>query len=109
MKMTRRTAISGMLATVVTGPTYAAGEKMTYLFPGPSNLPAFIPCQLALKRGYFTANKLEVAFQAVRGGAEVAKHVGSGNAELGRGVGETPMIVRPNSSTVWSRRVTSRR
>lgn len=100
MKITRRTAISGLLATAVAGRSYAAGEKITYLFPGPSNLPAFIPEQLALKRGYFSANKLDVVFQTVPGGAEVAKHVGAGNAQLGRGVGETPMIVRPNGIAI---------
>lgn len=96
LKMTRRTVVGGLLAAAAIRPAYAAGEDVTNLFPGPTNLPSFIPDQLALKRDYFAANKLNVSFQAVAGGAEVAKQVGVGNAQLGRGVGETSMIVRPN-------------
>jgi NitT/TauT family transport system substrate-binding protein len=73
---------------------------MTYLFPAPTTLPAFIPHNLAQARGYFTANGLTVTFQTGRGGADVAKQVGVGNADLGGGVGETPIIVRANGLPV---------
>lgn len=100
MKITRRTAIGGLLATATIGPAFAAGDKTTYLFPAPSILPAFIPFQLAMKRGYYTANKLDISFHVGHGGADVAKQVGVGNADLGGGVGETSMIVRPNGLPV---------
>ena len=100
MKITRRTALGGLIATAAVRPSFAAVEKMTYLFPAPAFLPAFIPFQLALKRGYYAKNNLEVTFQTGRGGADVAKQVAVGNADLGGGVGETSMIVRPNDLPV---------
>jgi len=96
MPVSRRAAIGGMIASAVARPAFAAATPMTYLFPAPSSLPAFVPFQLAVKRGYYGANGLDVTFQVGRGGADVAKQVGAGNADLGGGVGETSMIVRPN-------------
>jgi NitT/TauT family transport system substrate-binding protein len=95
MRVSRRTVIGGVAAATVWRPARAA-EPMTYLLPAPASLPAFVPFRLAQKRGYFSANGLIVTFQTGRGGADVAKQVGAGNAELGGGVGETSMIVRPN-------------
>ncbi|AXK80358.1 ABC transporter substrate-binding protein [Pseudolabrys taiwanensis] len=100
MLITRRTALGGLVAAAAIRPAFAAPEKVTYLFPAPGFLPAFLPFQLALKRGYFTKNNLEVTFQTGRGGADVAKQVGVGNADLGGGLGETSMIVRPNDLPV---------
>ncbi len=100
MQMTRRTALGGLLATAAIRPAFAAPEKMTYLYPAPPFLPAFIPFQLAMKRGYYAANKLDVTTHVGHGGADVAKQVGVGNADLGGGVGETSMIVRPNGLPV---------
>jgi NitT/TauT family transport system substrate-binding protein len=95
MVISRRAVVGGIAATAAWRPALAA-EAVTYLLPAPASLPAFVPFQLAQKRGYFTANGLTVTFQTGRGGADVAKQVGAGNAELGGGVGETSMIVRPN-------------
>lgn len=95
MRITRRAAIGGMVASVAR-PAFAAKTPMTYLLPAPATLPAFLPFQLAQKRNYFTDNGLAVTFAIGRGGADVAKQVGVGNADLGGGVGETSMIVRPN-------------
>jgi NitT/TauT family transport system substrate-binding protein len=100
MKITRRAAVGGLLATAAIRPSFAATEKVTYLFPAPAFLPAFVPFQLALKRGYYAKNNIEVTFQTGRGGADVAKQVGVGNADLGGGLGETSMIVRPNDLPV---------
>jgi NitT/TauT family transport system substrate-binding protein len=100
MNITRRTAVGGLLAAAVVRPAFAAPEKITYLFPAPSFLPAFMPFQIALKRGYYAKNNVEVTFQTGRGGADVAKQVGAGNADLGGGLGETSMIVRPNGLPV---------
>ena len=57
-------------------------EKITYLFPAPPILPAFGPIRLAQGKGYFTAAGLEVSFAVGRGGVDVAKQVGAGNAPL---------------------------
>jgi NitT/TauT family transport system substrate-binding protein len=96
MVISRRAVVGGIVAAPVWRPARAA-EPMTYLLPAPASLPAFVPFQLAQKRGYFATNGVTVTFQTGRGGADVAKQVGAGNAELGGGVGETSMIVRPNS------------
>ncbi|MGA7975174.1 MAG: ABC transporter substrate-binding protein [Pseudolabrys sp.] len=100
MKITRRTALGGLMAAAVVRPAFAAPEKVTYLFPAPSFLPAFMPFQIAMKRGYYEANKLDVTFHVAHGGADVAKQVGVGNADIGGGMGETSMIVRPNGLPV---------
>lgn len=100
MKITRRAALGGLVAVAAVRPAFAAPEKITYLFPAPSFLPAFMPFHVALKRGYYAKNNVEVTFQTGRGGADVAKQVGVGNADLGGGLGETSMIVRPNDLPV---------
>lgn len=100
MQITRRTAIGGLLATATMRPAFAAPEKINYLFPAPAFLPAFLPFQLARKRDYFAANNIEVNFQTGKGGADVATQVAVGNVDLGGGVGETSMIVRPNKLPV---------
>jgi NitT/TauT family transport system substrate-binding protein len=100
MKITRRTALGGLIAAAAVRPSFAALEQVTYLFPAPSFLPAFIPFHLALKRGYYEKNNVAVKFETGRGGADVAKQVGVGNADIGGGLGETSMIVRPNGLPV---------
>lgn len=100
MNITRRTAVGGLLAATMVRPAFAAPEKITYLFPAPGFLPAFLPFQLALKRGYYAKNNVEVTFQTGKGGADVAQQVGAGNADIGGGLGETSMIVRPNGLPV---------
>jgi NitT/TauT family transport system substrate-binding protein len=100
MQITRRTAMAGMLASAAIRPAWAAPEQITYLFPAPAFLPAFIPFQLARKRDYYAANNVTVNFQTGKGGADVATQVAVGNADIGGGVGETSMIVRPNDLPV---------
>jgi NitT/TauT family transport system substrate-binding protein len=100
MRITRRAAIGTLLASAAVRPSFAAPEQVTYLFPAPSFLPAFMPFHIAVKRGYFTANNVAVTFQTGHGGADVAQQVGAGNANLGGGLGETSMIVRPNGLPV---------
>jgi NitT/TauT family transport system substrate-binding protein len=100
MKLTRRAALGGLMATVAARKSFAATEEITYLFPAPSFLPAFMPFHIATKRGYFAANNVAVTFQTGHGGADVAQQVGAGNVALGGGLGETSMIVRPNGLPV---------
>lgn len=90
-----------MLATgVLASGAASAAEKLIYLFPAPSFLPAFAPFMLAKAKGYYAAEGLDVEFVVGKGGADVAKQVGAGNADLGGGIGDTPVIVRPNGVPV---------
>jgi NitT/TauT family transport system substrate-binding protein len=85
------------LALGVTAATSAlANEAVTYLFPAPPILPAFGPIQLAKGKGYFAQAGLDVTFAVARGGVDVAKQVGAGNAPLGGIVGDGPIVVRQN-------------
>lgn len=75
-------------------------EKVNYLLPAPSFLPAFIPWVLAQQRGYYAKEGLEVTFQVAKGGVDVAKQVGAGNAPIGGGIGDTPIIARAQTIPV---------
>ena len=90
-KISRRLLVAGGAAFgagLLTAPALAqAPEKVTYLFPAPPILPAFGPIQLAKGKGYFTQAGLDVSFAVGRGGVDVAKQVGAGNAPLGGIVG----------------------
>jgi NitT/TauT family transport system substrate-binding protein len=74
----------------------ADDQKLTYLFPAPPLLPAFGPIQLAKGKGYFSQAGLDVNFTTGRGGVDVAKEVGAGNAPLGGIVADGPILVRQN-------------
>src|SRR5438874_13655304 len=86
----------GVMATTAA----LANEAVTYLFPAPPILPAFGPIQLAKGKGYFTQAGLDVTFAVARGGVDVAKQVGAGNAPLGGIVGDGPIMVRGNGVPV---------
>jgi NitT/TauT family transport system substrate-binding protein len=73
-----------------------AAEAVTYLFPAPPTLPAFGPIQLAKGKGYFANVGLDVNYAVARGGVDVAKQVGAGNAPLGGIVADGPILVRQN-------------
>src|SRR6201984_23381 len=77
-----------------------ADEKITYLFPAPPLLPAFGPIQIAKGRGYFAQAGLDVSYAVGRGGVDVAKQVGAGNAPLGGIVADGPILVRQNGVPV---------
>lgn len=99
--MLQRLKCVGLAAVLAMGTTLAhAQEKITYLFPAPDFLPAFAPFQIAKAKGYYKAEGLDVEFQVGKGGADVAKQVAVGNADLGGGIGDTPLIVRANGLTV---------
>ena len=69
-------------------------QKLTYLLPAPATLPVFGPWILAQTKGYYAAEGLEVEFVTGRGGVDVAKQVGAGNAVIGGAIGDTPIIAR---------------
>ena len=77
-----------------------AAEEITYLFPAPPILPAFGPIRLAQGKGYFKDAGLAVKFAVGRGGVDVAKQVGAGNAPLGGIVADGPIMVRGNGVPV---------
>ena len=82
-------------ALLLSSPTLA-DQTITYLFPAPPSLPAFGPIQLAKGKGYFSKAGLDVSFAVGRGGVDVAKEVGAGNAPLGGIVADGPILVRQN-------------
>ena len=84
-------------------------EKITYLFPAPPMLPAFGPIQLAKGKGYFNDAGLEVSFAVGRGGVDVAKQVGAGNAPIGGIVADGPIMVRGNGVPSRSSRCSAAR
>ena len=77
-----------------------ADEEITYLFPAPPILPAFGPIRLAQGKGYFMQAGLTVNFATGRGGVDVAKQVGAGNAPIGGIVADAPIVVRQNGVPV---------
>jgi len=85
-----------IVAAMIAPPQADAAESITYLVPAPPMLPAFGPIQLAKGKGYFAAEGLEVNFAVARGGVDVAKQVGAGNAPVGGIVADAPIMVRGN-------------
>ena len=71
-----------------------AQQEITYLLPAPANLPAFGPWMVAQAKGYYAQEGLKVNFVSGRGGVDVAKQIGAGNAVIGGAIGDTPIIAR---------------
>jgi NitT/TauT family transport system substrate-binding protein len=98
--MIRKTLLATASVLALIGPVVfptsarAQGQEITYLLPAPAVLPAFGPWMLAQAKGYYTAEGLKVNFVAGRGGVDVAKQVGAGNAVIGGAIGDTPIIAR---------------
>ena len=69
-------------------------EEVSYLLPAPAFLPAFGPWMVAQARGYYAKEGLKVNFVVGKGGVDVAKQVGAGNAAIGGAIGDTPIIAR---------------
>ena len=92
----RRTCLALLASTALVAPLAANAQmqKITYLLPAPGTLPAFGPWMLAQAKGYYAAEGLEVEFVTGRGGVDVAKQVGAGNAVIGGAIGDTPIIAR---------------
>jgi len=96
--------LSSLVASLLLGAHLLAGssacafaaETITYLFPAPPSLPAFAPIRLAQGKGYFSEAGIDVNFAVARGGVDVAKQVGAGNATLGGIVADAPIMVRQN-------------
>ncbi|MEX2453093.1 MAG: ABC transporter substrate-binding protein [Rhodospirillaceae bacterium] len=105
MQFTKRLlAASAVIATAAgfAAAPASAAEKVDYLLPAPAFLPAFAPWQVAVARGYYAEEGLEITFQTAKGGVDVAKQVGVGNAPIGGAIGDTALLVRPNGIPVRS-------
>ena len=88
--------LSSSMLAVVPNSVFAQAslQEITYLLPAPGTLPAFGPWMIAQAKGYYKAEGLDVKFVAARGGVDVAKQVGAGNAVIGGAIGDTPIIAR---------------
>lgn len=93
-------ALAGTVAVVAPATPVLAAEAVTYLLPAPASLPAFGPWMVAKARGYYADEGLDVTFQAAKGGVDVAKQVGAGNAPIGGAIGDTSIMVRANGVPV---------
>ena len=95
--ISRRLAVATLVCASVTLPMMAKAQNLqeiTYLLPAPGTLPAFGPWMIAQAKGYYKAEGLDVKFVTGRGGVDVAKQVGAGNAVIGGAIGDTPIIAR---------------
>ena len=98
---TRRAAVALLAAgTCLAAQAQGALEEITYLMPAPPSLPAFAPWQIAAAKGFYAQEGLRLKFVLARGGVDVAKQVGAGNALMGGAIGDTPLIVRANGVPV---------
>ena len=93
---------AALLACGIAGGAQAQMRDILYLLPAPANQPAFGPWMVALQRGYYKQEGLNVTFQAARGGVDAAKQVGAGNAPIGGAIGDTAILVRSNGVPVRS-------
>lgn len=102
MKKLLIAAMLSACASLAAAPSLAADklQEVTYLLPAPKTLPAFAPWIIAQHEGYFKEEGLEVNFITGKGGVDVAKQVGAGNAPVGGALGDTPVIVRANGVPV---------
>ncbi|WP_235823427.1 ABC transporter substrate-binding protein [Azohydromonas sediminis] len=73
---------------------HAQLQEVTYLLPAPATLVAFGPWMVAQAKGYYEQEGLKVNFVSGRGGVDVAKQIGAGNAVVGGAIGDTPIIAR---------------
>ena len=81
---------------------HAQAKEVILLMPAPPNLPGFAPWIIAQEKGYYEQFGITVKMTAGKGGADVAKQVGAGNAMFGVASGDIPIIVRANGVPVKS-------
>ena len=97
-----RIVVALVVAALAAPTARAQTEEVTYLLPAPAFLPAFGPWMLAQSRGYYAKEGLKVNFITGKGGVDVAKQVGAGNAPIGGAIGDTPIIARAQGAPVKS-------
>ncbi|MCI1193244.1 ABC transporter substrate-binding protein [Calidifontimicrobium sp. SYSU G02091] len=97
LPMLPRRACLALAAVAALGAPLAAHaqlQEVTYLLPAPATLVAFGPWMVAQAKGYYEQEGLKVNFVSGRGGVDVAKQIGAGNAVVGGAIGDTPIIAR---------------
>jgi NitT/TauT family transport system substrate-binding protein len=94
------TLLAALPIVAVFSASAATLSPIRYLVPSPINVPAFIPLVLAQHLGYFSDVGYDVTFVLAKGGVDVAKQVGVGNADVGTAIGDTPILVRSNGVRV---------
>jgi len=96
LKTSRRAALALLAAGALASPLAAQAQlqEITYLLPAPGTLPAFGPWMVAQAKGYYEQEGLKINFVTARGGVDVAKQIGAGNAVIGGAIGDTPIIAR---------------
>ncbi|MDH7799463.1 MULTISPECIES: ABC transporter substrate-binding protein [unclassified Beijerinckia] len=95
MRALRIGAMAAVLALAAPVQSHAL-EKINFLIAAPLALPAFGPLIMAEENGYYKDAGYEVEFHTARGGLDIAKQVGVGNAEFGLSLGDAPIVVRGN-------------
>ncbi|MDE1165472.1 MAG: ABC transporter substrate-binding protein [Pseudomonas sp.] len=101
MKRLIRWCFSVLLVSPVLLPVARADlQEVTFLMPAPPNLPGFAPWIIAQQKGYYAQLGLRVNWVTAKGGVDVAKQVGAGNALFGAASGDVPIIVRANGVPV---------
>lgn len=105
MKLNTKAIVGALAGAIALAALPATAQTLTpvkYMLPAPALLPAWIVHNVALAKGYFRAEGLDVSFVVGQGGADAATQVGAGNADVGGGIGDTSMIVRPNGVPIRS-------
>jgi NitT/TauT family transport system substrate-binding protein len=102
LAMARAVVVGALaIASLLAIPALAL-EHIVFLLPAPPQLPAFAPMMIAKEQGYYADAGYDVEFIAAKGGIDVAKQVGVGNAPVGAALGDAPMIVKANGVPVKS-------
>lgn len=78
----------------------ALAQKITYVLPAPYSLPSFMFLYAAEGKGFFKNQGIKVKFVVGKGGVDAIKQAGAGNAEFAGGLGDGPIIVRPQGVPV---------
>lgn len=89
-----------VLAMATSLTAQAAPDEVTFLLPASPQFTSFAPWMVAQQKGYYAEENLKVNFIAAKGGVDVAKQIGAGNALIGGAIGDTPIIVRANGVPV---------
>lgn len=97
-----RSLLAGLIAcTLMARPAAAKPlDPVTYLLPAPENAIVFAPFLLAQHDGRYTAERLDVHFRVVPGGAHVGEAVARGEGDLGGAIGDTPILLRARNMPV---------
>jgi NitT/TauT family transport system substrate-binding protein len=93
--------VMALLAGLVVAPVAVqAAEHISFVLPGPVELPAFATWQLARYLGYYADAGLDVELLSGHGGVDGATQVGAGNIDMAEAIGDAAIIVRSHGIPV---------